>query len=302
MYLCYIDESGTPEASGNTSHFILAGISVPIWHWKSCDKEISVIKRKYQLQDAEIHVAWMLRQYTEQHKIPDFEKLGYAQRRAKVEQFRRAELLRLQKLPKSHAYHQAKKTYRHTDKYVHLTKAERLEIVQSIADRIGKWGFARLFAECIDKVHFDPVRNKLPIGDQAFEQVVSRFERYLQLISSGQEQQVLGLLIHDNNPTVSKKHTDLMKRFHKTGTAWTQLKNIIETPLFVDSELTSMVQIADLCAYALRRYLENNEDDLLNRIFERADTRGGVVVGVRHFTNEKCECKICVAHSPNGTR
>jgi hypothetical protein len=33
MYLCYIDESGTPESSGNTSHFVLAGISIPIWHW-----------------------------------------------------------------------------------------------------------------------------------------------------------------------------------------------------------------------------------------------------------------------------
>lgn len=300
MYLCYIDESGTPETSGNTSHFVLAGISVPIWHWKDCDKEIAIIKRRYQLQDAEIHVAWMLRQYPEQRKILNFEKLGYAQRRAKVEQFRRAELLRLQKLPKSQAYHQAKKTYRYTDSYIHLTTAERLEIVQSIANQVGKWGFARLFAECVDKIYFDPGRQKLTIGEQAFEQVVSRFERYLQLISSGQPQQSLGLLIHDNNPTVSKKHTELMKRFHKTGTEWTQLKNIIETPLFVDSALTSMVQIADLCAYALRRYLENNEDDLLNRIFERADKRTGVVVGVRHFTNEKCKCKICVAHSPSG--
>ena len=30
MQLCYIDESGTPELTGNTSHFVLAGISVLI--------------------------------------------------------------------------------------------------------------------------------------------------------------------------------------------------------------------------------------------------------------------------------
>ncbi|MCU7837088.1 MAG: DUF3800 domain-containing protein [gamma proteobacterium symbiont of Taylorina sp.] len=41
MYLCYIDESGTSSIPGNTSHFVLAGISVPIWHWKTCDKDIS---------------------------------------------------------------------------------------------------------------------------------------------------------------------------------------------------------------------------------------------------------------------
>ena len=34
MYLLYIDESGVSNIPGNTSHFILTGISVPIWHWK----------------------------------------------------------------------------------------------------------------------------------------------------------------------------------------------------------------------------------------------------------------------------
>ena len=33
MYLCYIDESGTSDIPGNTSHLILAGLSLPIWHW-----------------------------------------------------------------------------------------------------------------------------------------------------------------------------------------------------------------------------------------------------------------------------
>ena len=42
---------------------------------------------------------------------------------------------------------------------------------------------------------------------------------------------------------VSYTHLDVYKRQH----------HIIETPLFVDSTLTGMVQIADLCAYALKR-------------------------------------------------
>ena len=44
MYLCYVDESGTPDIPGNTSHFVLAGISTPVWHWKNCDQEIRAIK------------------------------------------------------------------------------------------------------------------------------------------------------------------------------------------------------------------------------------------------------------------
>ena len=80
------------------------------------------------------------------------------------------------------------------------------------------------------------------------------------------------------------------------GTLWTNIEHIIETPLFVDSELTSMVQIADLCAYCLRRYLENNESEIFKKVFKRADRRDRKVVGVRHFTDQSCSCKICISH------
>lgn len=79
------------------------------------------------------------------------------------------------------------------------------------------------------------------------------------------------------------------------GALWTTIDHIIETPLFVNSELTGMVQIADLCALALRRYFGNNEADLLDRIRPRFDTRHGRVVGVRHFTRDDCNCDLCNA-------
>lgn len=97
MYLCYIDESGTSAIPGNTSHFVLVGLSIPIWHWKDCERDIANIKRKYALEDAEIHTAWILRKYIEQVKIPGFKTFKYNQRRSKVSEYRRAELLRLQK-------------------------------------------------------------------------------------------------------------------------------------------------------------------------------------------------------------
>ena len=101
------------------------------------------------------------------------------------------------------------------------------------------------------------------------------------------------MLIHDNNETFSARLTKLMMLFHEKGTLWTRVKNIIETPLFVDSQLTSMVQAADLCSYALRRYLENNEDFLFKSIFKIADKKENRIVGVRHFSDENCECTIC---------
>lgn len=297
MYLCYVDESGTPDVPGNTSHFVLAGVALPIWHWKDADQAVSWAMTQYDLVDQELHTAWLLRPYVEQSKIPNFEKMGRAVRRTEVERARNAHLLLLQQKGQHKTYKQMRKNYAHTNAYIHLTYDERRQLVLDVADRIGSWRFARLFAECIDKIHFDPHRTTRSIEEQAFEQVVSRFERYLSNTSTGAPQKVLGLLVHDNNETVSRKHTRMMRHFHRQGTLWTTVAHIIETPLFVNSSLTSMVQVADLCAYALRRYLENKETELFQRIFTRADRMGPFTVGVRHFTAQPCSCEICHTHS-----
>jgi hypothetical protein len=296
MFLCYIDESGTPDVPGNTSHYILAGIAIPVSHWKQCDNEIDSIKQKYDLSNEELHVAWILRSYLEQSRIPNFDTMSSHQRRIAVQAYRTSELLRLQRSGNPKHYKQTRKNYQQTDMYIHLTLNQRQSLIQEVAQTISKWGNARLFAECIDKVHFSPSRAIQTIDEQSLEQIVSRFQQFLFNVSRNNTLQSFGLLIHDNNQTVAQKHTELMRRYHKAGTFWTNISNIIETPLFVDSQLTGMVQVADLCAYALRRYLENNEDELFDLIFQRADKKDGIVVGVRHFTKAGCTCKICAAH------
>lgn len=127
---------------------------------------------------------------------------------------------------------------------------------------------------------------------------MSRFHQYLVREEIGGNKNY-GLLVHDNNQSVAKKHTDLMRSFQQMGTLWTTIDRIIETPLFVDSALTRMVQIADLCSVAIRLYVEGGSDDLFNRIFPRGDRLGTRVVGVRHYTDRNvCACEICKAHAP----
>lgn len=243
----------------------------------------------------------MLRKYIEQSKIPGFKELSFAARRREVNRYRNKELTRLGGSVNNERRNRARKLYRNTDAYVELTLDERRQAVRDVAETVSKWGFVRLFAECVDKSHFDPARTSRSVEDQAFEQVVSRFEKYLQNLRShatDSAQRNYGLLVHDNNETVVKKHTQMMRSFHTAGTLWTSVECIIETPMFVDSELTRMIQIADLCAYALRRYLENNETWLFEPIFRRAARVGEVAVGVRHFSAPGCDCAICKAHQP----
>lgn len=102
-----------------------------------------------------------------------------------------------------------------------------------------------------------------------------------------------GLIVQDNNETVAGKLTAMMRKFHSQGTRQMELDHIVETPMFVDSRLTGMVQMADLCAYAVRRYIENGERELFDTIYSRFDRAGNGLVGARHFQQDGCQCRIC---------
>lgn len=149
----------------------------------------------------------MLRPYKEQRSIVDFEKLSYQQRKTQVSNLRKIEIFRLQRANNLKLLKQTKKNYRKTEAYIHLTYEERKNLVLSLAECIANWGFARVFAEFINKIYFDPNRVDHDIDEQAFEQLVSRFEQYLQNISRGSGTDYLGMLVHDNNSTIEKKHT-----------------------------------------------------------------------------------------------
>ena len=147
VYFCYIDESGTPQIPGNTSHYVLCGLSIPVKYWKRCDKQINKIKAKYGLAGAEIHTGWIKRTYLEQSKIAGFEKLSYAARRSAVISARTAEIYRVKNQHNPKALKQLKKNFENTDSYIHLTYQERMDFLREVADAIGGWSFARIFAD-----------------------------------------------------------------------------------------------------------------------------------------------------------
>ena len=285
LYICYLDESGTPDPDANSSHFVLLGLAIPAATWKAKDLEVAAIKGQYGLQSEEVHTAWMARDYPEQARIPNFDQLSWEERRNAVLGVRALNLARPRKVKQQRSL---LKNYRKTEPYVHLTRQERLDCLDELARLVGSWRDARIFAEAQDKVHAPGV----PSFDIAFEQIVTRFNTYLKKVGPLQ-----GLMVQDNNETVARRFTKMMRRFYSDGTIWAEIDCIIETPLFVDSNLTSMVQLADLCAYATRRFFERGEQALLSKFYRRFDRHQKRLVGLRHFTGTyQCQCKVCIAH------
>ena len=270
---------------------MLLGLSIEAWDWRNQDRAVSVVKRRFGLANAEIHTGWMTRRYLEQEKIPSFDALDWPARRDRVRSERDAQLIKVDALKGSISARELRKNYRKTDAYIHLTLAERITFLREIASLIGGWGNTRLFAHSIDKSSFAAIPPAIPPREEAFTHVVSRFERYLCDIGG---QQTIGLLAHDHDDTAADRITQLMRQFHGSGTMWTAITRIIETPFFVDSRLTVGVQLADLCAYATRRYCEKGETDLFDRIWPRFHRSGSRVVGIRHYVRARnCTCQIC---------
>jgi hypothetical protein len=308
MYLCYLDESGVPEIPGNSTHFVLAGIAIPIERWREADASISEIMAKYGLAGEELHTAWLLRKYLEQSKIDGFDAMSWDERRSQAARLRVAEIHRVRKLGIAKRNAQLKKVYRHTAPYIHLTFDERSRLAVEIAKAIASWEWAVLIASCIDKSFFLTKRDPDQVNTFAFSRVILQFAQFLEdaegfgSIGGEDARQIAsrheyGLVIHDNNPTVALKHTQQMRQIRKH--LQTNIDRIIETPLFVDSGLTHMIQLADLWGYSLRRYVENSETNLFSTLHSKKETVIGETrfpisrSSVHHFAEPSCLCMIC---------
>lgn len=291
--IAYIDESGTPELSGSTSHFVLLAVALDAQTWKSRDQAIAAIKGRYGVGEAELHAGWMARKYAEQELVPGFAHMSWSDRIHHARQRRDDLLLKRAALRGTQSVRELRKNFAKTAAFLHLTHSERRELLRSVLSEVSSWSDCVLFAECTDKSAFGGRHPATPPFEEAFTQVVTRFHYFLN------HENDYGMLVQDRNDTVAKRLTELMRRFHAAGNRYTsQIPRLIETPLFVDSTLTSMVQVADLCAYALRRYFENGETELFDLVYPKIRRHGGRCVGGRHYRgrNRQCDCRMCADH------
>ncbi|MDD9871078.1 MAG: DUF3800 domain-containing protein, partial [Gammaproteobacteria bacterium] len=90
---------------------------------------------------------------------------------------------------------------------------------------------------------------------------------------------------------------NLAQGFRESGTRWGKLRNLAEVPLFVDSRMSRIIQLADLAAWATWRRYERGDTGYFDRIVSRFDTEGGVIHGLVHYKprEEQCHCPACMS-------
>lgn len=292
MFLLYIDESGVTERHpSQTSHYVMIGMAVHVGTWFALTQRVRLLKRRYALEGntepLELHAAWMLRAYQEQSLIPSFDQLSFRARYDAVLQWREQRKAIDWPVLRKKEVDREKKAFRRTEPYVHLTREEREELYRKSLELVGSHRRGvTLFGEAIDKKH-------LPLAvdpaEEAFGRLVKRFEDYLQ----EHEERRWGILLVDNDQSKRDRYSDMLHRFQQQAGFRGGVDRVIEAPFFLDSKSNSGVQVADLCAYALRRYLENQEQELFGIVFPKFHRARGGLSGLSHFTTEDCHCVIC---------
>ena len=68
----------------------------------------------------------------------------------------------------------------------------------------------------------------------------------------------------------------------------------LEPPLFIDSRMTRLVQLADFAAHWLYRAYEHDDTSILDQILPAFDRSGGNMVSLVHLTDRSdCSCAAC---------
>ncbi|MGF1632410.1 MAG: DUF3800 domain-containing protein [Phycisphaerae bacterium] len=306
MFLLYLDASGTVQPTDSTLHYVLVGAAVHENTWVALNKRIRGLKDKYAFpgEDFELHVKDFCTGITEQYQIPGFEQMSIGDRREKVlalwQQKLSGDLTTRKRASRI-------KAHRRTRPFVHLTRSQRSQLYEDALDLAGGHTGLVLFAEAIEKRHPGVLNGSVDCTRQAFEQVITRFDAFLRrkarwkgLSTNRRVHGDKGLIVMDRDLETEKDIERQFADYQSQGHPWGQLEYVMDAPFFVDSMKFPGTQLGDVCAYAVRRYLDkgavagSHEKKQFVRILQRFDRADGKLHGLRHYTQSgRCKCLIC---------
>lgn len=307
MFLFYLDASGTPDPQDkNTKHYVLLGLCLHEGTWFDIDRQIQALAKKYAYPNTqfELHVKQFAVTIKEQDDVPDFENLSRTDRRRQVRALRQCKI-DAEPTRKQQKARAAK--YAPTDPFIHLTRRERSHLLEEAVEVIAGHEPLKLFAEAVCKAHPDVNGGTCDPIRQSFAQVVARFDKHLQdrdawkLRSDPHRVIDHGLLILDQDSATEALVHQMILDFRKNGHVFGPMNLVIDAPFFAPSFRVAGLQIADVCAYVVRRYLDtgakpgSHEERHFQKLFPRfARDTAGKLYGLRHYIpSGTCHCMIC---------
>jgi hypothetical protein len=189
-----------------------------------------------------------------------------------------------------------------------LSKLQRKQIIRDVLALLCRSaGSCRAFACAVHKGSYPGV-DPLAI---AFEDLCSRFDMYLQQIRAEQQTHQCGLIILDECAHEAMLQS-LARQFRSLGTRWGIVRHLADTPMFLKSSASRIVQLADHVAYAVFRRYDAGDTSYFDVFASRFFASHGIVHGLAHKQaaelTASCMCPACLSRrkvstaAPSGFR
>jgi hypothetical protein len=167
-----------------------------------------------------------------------------------------------------------------------IPKAKRKQVLNDMYRLISNSSRGlKLFAAVIHKNEFvKHYHGQVDPYGGAFEGLCTMFNFFLRRLQKRYDRAERGIVVFDESrPSLSKQLRLLQAKFQASGTRWTSIGQVIETPFFFDSRTSRLMQIADFCSHAVFRWYENNDDSYLKFIHHKFDHDGLKVHGLKCY-------------------
>jgi len=200
--------------------------------------------------------------------------------------------------PHSVEFHASEIFSRRNAPWNHQTRDEARGIIKAVLRIVAQsYETTRVFACAVHKPSY-PNRDPVEI---AFEDLCSRFDLFLTRIGSSGDRQ-RGLIILDES-THETTLQQMARNFRIIGTRWGNIRNLADTPLFINSRASRLTQIADHIAYSVFRRYQHADAQYFDLIAGRFDSSDGIIHGLCHKqTNEgNCMCPACLSRRSSGS-
>jgi len=130
----------------------------------------------------------------------------------------------------------------------------------------------------------------------AFEELCGRFDLFLKRLHAAGDRQ-RGLIILDKSSYETSLQR-LARDFRLLGTRFGVIRNLADTPVFIDSKASRLVQRADHVAYSVFRRYDALDTSYFDIIASRFDAVDGRLHGLSHpqpSTALSCMCPACMS-------
>jgi hypothetical protein len=252
MYFFYVDESGNRKPTSGGPVYVLTAVGIHEYQWKRFYQYLTDYKRSL--------IARITRDQHIRLNLSDCEV--------------KSNWIRIPSERKKHIF------------LNYLTDDELRDLTNKYYSRLDIH-YMVIIAIIIDKPKLDSFMDRNKLHRKAWELLCERIENFMR----EHHYKNNALLICDDmskneNISLAMKHAHFIETCTSCGLS---LNHILEMPLFVRSELSEGVQLADLCAYNFQRAFRDKDINypyfkrLIPRIYSSQKTGSNKIDGLKIF-------------------